>query len=136
MKIPLKYRVLESIAASCDDDGYPQRPLYEVIAEAFPKLETKKARSIVAALQSDGLLGYPREMPDGKIYCALTPISYSKIVSEWEKVDMKKEDRRVKFEVALFGFVLGVVGGFAPSFIKYAFFGICDLVKWLISFIS
>ena len=108
MNLPKKYRVLEVIAASCDTDGTPQRPVYQVIKEAFPSMSMEKTRSIVAKLQEENLLGAPRETPDGEIYMGISRTTYAVIEEEWEKVERHKEELRERFYFALFGFVLGL----------------------------
>lgn len=115
MNIPLKYRVLEAIAASCDIDGIPQSPTYQAIKERFPEMSAEKMKSIVAKLQEEGLLGYPREMHDGETYMGISRTTHAVLVEEWEKVEQHKEELRVRLFFALFGFALGLVSGiFGP----------------------
>ena len=115
MNIPLKYRVLEAIAASCDIDGIPQSPTYKAIKERFPKMSTEKMKSIVAKLQEENLLGYPQESHDGEVYMMIPRTAHAVLVEEWEKVEQRKSDIRWRLFFALFGFILGFISGiFGP----------------------
>lgn len=115
MNIPMKYRVLEAIADSCDIDGIPQHPTYQVIKEAFPKMSTRKMRSIVAKLKEKNLLGCPRETSDGETYMAISPTTHAVLVEEWERVEQRKEAIRERLCFALLGFALGLVSGIIVS---------------------
>ena len=134
MKLPLKYQVLEAIAKSCDADGHPIRPTYEVISESFPDMPPVEKKSIVAKLHQEDLLGYPQETHDGKTYCAIDPAAYAVIIEEKDKIEQCNEEHRFHLKIAClsaaFGFLAGLLSGLLTPFAhRLLEMSVCNLME-------